>query len=269
MDKIDFSKIAEKYHEISTVQKSASETLFNLLDIQPEESVLDVGCGPGDLTFKIKEITGARVVGIDASEGMIKEAVKNYGYTNIEFLTKNCLDINFDREFDAIFCNSSFQWFTNIQTIIINFYKALKPGGRIAIQAPATELYCPNFVSAIKKMTDGDEKIREIYSQFKSPWLFLENAGEYSRIFESGGFKIVLSKIDSQSAKQMPEKVFEIFSSGAIEGYLNKDNYSIEIGNDYIERFKYLIKQEFVKQADKDGLVNLIFNRIYLLASKS
>ena len=46
MDKIDFSKIAEKYHEISTVQKSASETLFNLLDIQPEESVLDVGCGP-------------------------------------------------------------------------------------------------------------------------------------------------------------------------------------------------------------------------------
>jgi SAM-dependent methyltransferase len=239
MGKINFSNIAKKYHEISTVQKSASENLFNLLDIKPEESVLDVGCGTGNLTSKIKAITSGRVIGIDASEGMVEEAVKNYRNIGIEFLAKNIQDISFDEEFDVIFCNSTFQWFKNIGFTLKKLRKALKPGGRIAIQAPATESYCPNFLSAVNGIVTDDEEIGEVFSFFKSPWLFFETAEE-----------------------------FEIFSSGAIAGYLNQDNYSIKIDNDYIERFKNLVNGEIAKQADKNGLVNLIFKRIYLLAFK-
>ncbi|MGD1005769.1 MAG: methyltransferase domain-containing protein [Ignavibacteriaceae bacterium] len=268
MGKINFSNIAKKYHEISTVQKSASENLFNLLDIKPEESVLDVGCGTGNLTSKIKAITSGRVIGIDASEGMVEEAVKNYRNIGIEFLAKNIQDISFDEEFDVIFCNSTFQWFKNIGFTLKKLCKALKPGGRIAIQAPATESYCPNFLSAVNGIVTDDEEIGEVFSFFKSPWLFFETAEEYTKIFEEGGFKVTLSGIESQSAMYTPEKVFEIFSSGAIAGYLNQDNYSIKIDNDYIERFKNLVNGEIAKQADKNGLVNLIFKRIYLLAFK-
>jgi trans-aconitate methyltransferase len=268
MNKIDFSNIAGKYREISTVQKSASENLFNLLDIKSGESVLDAGCGTGNLTSKIKAITKSRVVGVDVSEGMINEAVKNYGSAGIEFLAKSIHDINYDGEFDVIFCNSTFQWFKNIEVVLKKMHNSLKHRGRIAIQAPASEYYCPNFVVAISHMKNSDAEFAKVFSSFKSPWLFFENEEAYAKIFEEAKFKVAFSTIECQSAMYTPEKVFEIFSSGAIAGYLNQDNYSVKIDDAYIERFKNLIKIEIARQADNNGLVKLIFNRIYLLAFK-
>ena len=74
MNPSDFTKISKNYEETSIVQKGASEILFELLKIQPYEDVLDIGCGPGHLTQKIKEITNGIIMGIDPSEGMIKQA---------------------------------------------------------------------------------------------------------------------------------------------------------------------------------------------------
>ncbi len=76
MNGVDFSKIATKYEGYSSVQKSAAEILLNLLKIGNTDDVLDLGCGVGSLTRKIKEITNGKVVGIDPSEGMIKEAIE-------------------------------------------------------------------------------------------------------------------------------------------------------------------------------------------------
>jgi trans-aconitate methyltransferase len=268
MESIDFSNIAKKYRRISTAQSSASEILFDLIDIKPGDSVLDVGCGTGNLTSKIKDLTSGKVIGIDLSEGMINEAVKNYENCGIQFLTKNIQHIGFEEEFDAVFCNSALQWFTEINLSLKKLYNALKPGGRIAVQAPATALYCPNFVNAINGIMNDDEKLRIVFSSFNSPWLFLETAEEYAVLFEKAGFKVALSRIETQPALFTPEKVFEIFSSGAIAGYLNQDYYSVNIDEDYIQQFKNKIKEKFKNQADSHGLVNLIFNRIYLLAFK-
>lgn len=74
MQKIGFSKIASKYEELSLVQKSAGDMLIALLEITKDDDVLDIVCGTGHLTKKIREITKGMVVGIDSSEGMIREA---------------------------------------------------------------------------------------------------------------------------------------------------------------------------------------------------
>ena len=69
-----FSEISKDYEKTSIIQKGASETLFDLLQIKSSEDVLDLGCGPGHLTEKIKEITKGGVIGIDPYKGMISQA---------------------------------------------------------------------------------------------------------------------------------------------------------------------------------------------------
>jgi len=267
MDKINFSSIAGRYKEASLVQKSASQILFSLLDLKPRETVLDLGCGTGNLTLQIKKITNGKVVGIDVAEGMIKEAVNNYSDKGIEFNVSSVDQMNFKEEFDAIFCNSTFQWFKNPDIALKNIFSALKPGGRIGIQAPGTDDYCPNFVSAINKLTK-DERTSETFSYFHNPWLFLNSTGEYEELFRGAGFKVAFAKIESVTSQYSPAQVFEVFSSGAIAGYLNQDNYTTRIDEHYIEFFKNVVKEEIDNQKNKEGLVNLIFNRIYLVALK-
>jgi 2-polyprenyl-3-methyl-5-hydroxy-6-metoxy-1,4-benzoquinol methylase len=81
----NFSKIAAQYEKDSLVQKTASEILLDLLAIQPEDTVLDIGCGTGHITKVIGEKTTGRVVGIDPSAGMIEQAAEKYTGENISF----------------------------------------------------------------------------------------------------------------------------------------------------------------------------------------
>ncbi len=57
MNKVDISKIAAKYEDYSSVQRSAAEVLLKLLEIVCRDDVLDLGCGIGNLTRKIREMT--------------------------------------------------------------------------------------------------------------------------------------------------------------------------------------------------------------------
>ena len=79
---------------------------------------------------------------------------------------------------------------------------------------------------------------------------------------------MVLSKIESVRAKHTPEEVFNIFSSAAVAGYLNQDFYDIEIETDYIDALKEVVKDSFVQQANNEGEVILVFNRIFLVGIK-
>ncbi len=267
MDKVDFSKIATEYEKYATVQKSASEILLKLLKIKDNEDILDLGCGTGHLTRKIRNLTNGKVVGIDPSEGMIREAIEKSKGLNIVYEVKNAENMDYRESFDVIFCNSAFQWFKDPKKAINNCYRALRKNGRIGIQAPAKKIYCPNFIEAIE-MVKRDERTKEIFARFNEPWFFLETAGEYKSLFENCGFKVLFSKIETIITEHTPEEVFKIFSSGAIAGYLNQDYYNTELTEDYILAFKEIVKKAFEEQSDEKGMVKLKFNRIFLIAVK-
>jgi ubiquinone/menaquinone biosynthesis C-methylase UbiE len=267
MNKIDFSKIATEYEEYATVQKSASDILLKLLKIRDNDDVLDLGCGTGRLTRKIRNLTNGKVVGIDPSEGMIRKATEKSKGLDIIYEVKSAENMDYNESFDVIFCNSAFQWFKDPERAIKNCYKALRKNGRIGIQAPAKKLYCPNFIEAIE-MVRSDERTKETFAHFKEPWFLLETAEEYKSLFEKCGFKVMFSKIETITTEHTPEEVFRIFSSGAIAGYLNQDYYDVKLTEDYISAFQEIVKKAFEQQSDEKGIVKLKFNRIFLTAIK-
>ena len=82
------------------------------------------------------------------------------------------------------------------------------------------------------------------------------------------GFNVAFSKIDTIKTIHTPEDVYKIFSSGAVAGYLNRDFYDVEINEEYIDTFKQIIRDSFTQQANNEGMVELIFNRLFLIAVK-
>ncbi len=262
---MDFSKISADYEKYATIQKSASYVLLNLLKIKNEEDVLDLGCGTGHITRVIRKMTKGKVVGIDPSEGMIKEAIAKSRGMEIVYEVKSAEEMDYYEDFDVIFCNSTLQWFNDPEKALRNCYKALKKGGRIGVQAPAKRVYSPNFIKAISKVSE-DERTKYIFNHFKEPWFFLETEDEYVRFFEKVGFKVTFSKLETVTTYHTPEEVFKIFLSGAVVGYLNQQYYDVEITEGYISAFKEIVRKSFEDQAGEDGIVELKFNRIFLIA---
>ena len=96
-----------------------------LLDPQPNEYILDLGCGDGALTRKLVT-AGARVVGIDASGDMVA-AAKARG---LDARVGNAHNLPFRSEFDAVFSNAAVHWMLDPPAVAANVFAALNPGGR-------------------------------------------------------------------------------------------------------------------------------------------
>jgi trans-aconitate methyltransferase len=198
---------------------------------------------------------------------MIDESVKNYGEI-IDFQLCSAEEISFKNRFDAIFCNSAFQWISNTEKAIKNFHRALRHGGRIGIQAPGGKGYSPNFLQAIDAVYKN-KVTGPVFKNFNSPWFFLDTAREYTELFMKHKFSVVFSEIQKIESFHTPDEVYKVFASGAIAGYLNKDYYSCKIDDIYINKFQDIVREDFSRQADSSGKVNLIFNRIFLVAVKN
>lgn len=263
----NFSEISSKYERDAVVQKSASEILFDLLDIQPDDNVLDLGCGPGHISKAIQDKTSGKVVGVDPSEGMIKKAKENYSDHNIPFQNYSAEQLDYKSAFEIILCNSAFQWFIDHKKALKACHDALKYNGKMAIQAPAKDNYCPNFLQAIEDVK-SHKSTKDIFATFTSPWLFLNTAEEYSELFEQAGFNVEKSFFDKVVTSHSAAEAYKIFESGAAAGYLNPSYYSTQLSQEYIESFRHIVRRSFEKQASKAGRVDLIFYRIYLLALK-
>jgi len=263
----DFTKIAARYEHDSLIQKSAAEKLIGLLDIQRNDDVLDLGCGTGALTRKIRAKTAGFIVGVDSSEGMIREAESGRQGLDIIYDVKTAEKLDYCDGFTVIFCNSAFQWFRDSGPALRNCYAALKKGGRMGIQAPAKKVYCPNFAKAIGTAAT-DARTSTTFAEFTAPWLFLDSPEEYSALFEHAGFTVPFSVIEEIRTLHSPDEVMTIFESGAAAGYLNQDYYAAPADEAYAAVFRKIVRDSFRKQANGDGKVELTFNRIYLVAVK-
>ena len=118
---------AADYARVGGFVPELGQAALDLLDPQPGEHILDVGCGDGSLTLKIKEM-GADVVGIDNSLSMIA-AAKAKG---LDARLMDAAQLKFGEAFDAAFSNATLHWVLDKERAARAIWFALKPGGRFA-----------------------------------------------------------------------------------------------------------------------------------------
>jgi SAM-dependent methyltransferase len=90
-------------------------------------TVLCVGCGTGEECAHLTSL-GAKVMGIDISEGLIEYAKKSY--PNLEFHVMDMEKLDFpDATFDFIYSSLVMHYISSWEKTLQNIHRALKPGG--------------------------------------------------------------------------------------------------------------------------------------------
>ena len=120
---------SDAYRRNAAYVPALGAAVFELLNPQSGERILDVGCGEGSLTERIVA-AGATVVGIDASEEMAA-AAKARG---LDARVMNAERLTFDREFDAVFSNAALHWVRDHDAMLSGVHRALKTGGRFVAE---------------------------------------------------------------------------------------------------------------------------------------
>lgn len=179
----------------SFVWKKGAE-LLDLLDPQPGERILDLGCGTGHLTAQIAA-RGADTRGLDSSMSMIAQARRNY--PKLKFALADARRFHFDEPFDAVFSNAVLHWIPDAGSVIANVARVLKPCGRFVFEMGAKGNNAR--VLAVLRAV-----LEEAGFAPRMPWFFA-SAGEYATLLEKQGFEVeALRTIERWTRLEHPER---------------------------------------------------------------
>jgi trans-aconitate methyltransferase len=157
--------------------------LLELLDPQPGERILDLGCGTGVLTADIAA-RGTRVLGIDGSRPMIEAAINQH--PGLDFIVGDGHDFTVAHPYDGVFSNAALHWLSRDPDAVIACVRmALRPGGRFVAEMGGAG-NCAALIAALstawREHGLGEPEL---------PWYFPSPA-EYAFRLEKGGFKVRL-----------------------------------------------------------------------------
>ncbi len=231
------------------------QSLIDLLAPKPKERILDLGCGSGQLTANIREVT-KYVIGMDLSLDMIKEAKENYPF--IPFVLGDGADFLFDEPFDAIFSNATLHWITQYREVIECMYDNLKEGGRIVLEFGGKG----NVRSIIDQLRDSLKSRGYTMQAAKQVWYF-PTISEYTMALEAAGFQVSFAQNYSS-----PTELAD--ASTGIKDWISMfgQDFFIEVSDEDIEAIKMEVQKKLKKKLFRNGKWYADYKRIRIKAEK-
>jgi len=139
MEVFKFTTIAHRHMAIlNPVSTSAVDTCLDALALRPGDTVIDVGCGKGEMLIRLAERYDIQGVGLDTNPAFHKiakaEAYRRAGPGRITFhLTDASGYAAPPQSFAAAICFGSTHAFGDFQTTIYSLAEWVRPQGRILI----------------------------------------------------------------------------------------------------------------------------------------
>ena len=175
---------AADYARVGGFVPQLGQAALDLLDPQPGEAILDVGCGDGTLTLTIKE-RGAEVVGIDNDLSMLA-AAKGRG---LDARLMDAADLRFSEAFDAAFSNATLHWVLDKERAARAIWFALKSGGRFV-----GEMGGAGNLAALRRHLD-DELVARGFGPPTYAANWYPTPEEFAAIYEAAGFRGVEAEL--------------------------------------------------------------------------
>ncbi|MEV7662360.1 trans-aconitate 2-methyltransferase [Paenarthrobacter sp. NPDC089316] len=127
-----------KYAEFGNHRDRPFHDLVARVQASEPDHVVDLGCGPGNLTATLAERwPAAHVQGIDSSAEMLAKAAPfSQQFSGLEFKAGDIAGWRPDKNIDVVVTNAALQWVPGHQEMLGNWLTDLKPGAWFAMQVP-------------------------------------------------------------------------------------------------------------------------------------
>ena len=182
-----YKKLAKSYNfRFPSYLKVTTDKVVKIASIAPGGKILDLGCGTGELLFKLakKYPAVSELVGIDISEEMLKRAKSKLDFFKTVSLHLGDIEkIEYpDEYFDLIVSVGVMHYIRNPESMTKEALRVLKHGGRFLVIDMAEESLTTKISSLLRKITDpGAVQFYSLHS--------------ISELLTSQGFKIHSAKL--------------------------------------------------------------------------
>jgi SAM-dependent methyltransferase len=148
--------------------EEVAELIWQLLDLRPGISVLDLACGHGDLANRLAA-RGCRVTGLDSSAVFLDRARTDAaaGGVSVEYVAGDMRHLPWTGCFDRVInWSTAFGYFdddTN-RAVLAQIVRALRPGGRLAMELDNLTAFLASHVpSRVVAAREGGDMLVDRY----------------------------------------------------------------------------------------------------------
>jgi trans-aconitate 2-methyltransferase len=228
-----------QYERFSDERSAPFFDLLALVEPCPEGSVIDLGCGTGELTRVLHERTSARTtLGIDSSESMLAQS-KGHAGGGLSFELGDIAGWEPAEPVDVVFSNAALHWVDGHAELFVRLTGALREGGQLTVQMPANHDHASHLVA---ERVAAEEPFREVLDGYvrKTPVLRPE---EYA---------VLLDQLDYVAQHVRMQVYLHLLpEAGAVVEWIKgtlltdyKRRLESDVFEDFVERYRELLLEE-------------------------
>jgi len=181
----------EQYQKFQSQRSAPFFDLVKLVEVRSNISVVDLGCGTGELTRQLADsLPESDVLGLDSSSEML-EKTASFARPGLRFEGGDQSQLA--GEWDLIFSNAALQWSENHEKLIPDLFKRLNQNGQLAVQVPSNHHHVSQGLIRELASEEPYQKILQGFNR-QSPVLPID---QYAQILFNCGAEdiIVFEKI--------------------------------------------------------------------------
>jgi trans-aconitate methyltransferase len=236
------------------------EAFLATLPVQPDDRLLDIGCGSGELTAVVAELVpDGHVVGLDGSASMIDAAIATGGPNQSFVLSPAQLlgTLVTDDQFHGIYSRAALHWVPGADwpAVLTAARRLLAPEGWLRIECGGGD-----NVAGPQRLLDD---ISATLGGPEAPWNFLP-AGRALDLLEGAGFGLGAEDWVRTVAQRRP------FDREGVLGWLRsqcENAYLIGLPEEQHETFRTAVTERVDELRRDDGTYDVTFVRLDLLVS--